>query len=80
MKANKGTIIRTAVLALALINTALQLFNKSPLPIDNETIEKVVSFIFMLAASLAAWWKNNSFRRPAIQGDILKNRLKMCER
>ena len=76
MKASKGAVIRTAVLVLALINTGLQLFSKSPLPIDNEMVEKIVSFVFMLAASLVAWWKNNSFRMPAIQGDLLKDRLK----
>jgi SPP1 family holin len=69
MKVSKGTIIRTACLVLALLNTALALFGKSPLPIEDAMIEQVVTFGFTAAASLTAWWKNNSFTTPAIKAD-----------
>ena len=71
MRVSKGTIIRTLCLALALINTALTILNKNPLPIEDELIEEVVSYVFMAAASIAAWWKNNSFTRDAIEADSL---------
>lgn len=66
---SKGTIIRTACLILALVNNALAIFGKSPLPVDNETVTQVVSFIFTLVSSMAAWWKNNSFSQKAIEAD-----------
>jgi len=66
---SKGTIIRTACLVLAIINNALAIANKSPLPIDDATLEMVISFVFTTAASLAAWWKNNSFTIAAIEAD-----------
>lgn len=66
MKPTKQTIVRSVVLVLAIINNALVLFGKSPLPIDNEA----VSFIFTTAAALWAWWKNNSFTKEAIEADV----------
>lgn len=69
MKPKKEAIIRTAILVLALINNALVLFGKTPLPIDNDTLVMVISFIFTTASALAAWWYNNSFTQPAILAD-----------
>jgi SPP1 family holin len=76
VKISKGTIIRTAVLVLAIVNNLLALFNKSPLPIEDETVEEVVAFIFTTGASLVAWWKNNSFTAEAIAGDKLMHDMK----
>ena len=69
MKISKGTIIRTACLVLAIINNALAIAGKSPLPISNETLTEVISFAFTTVASMVAWWKNNSFTQKAIEAD-----------
>ena len=69
MKASKETVIRTAVLVLALINNGLALFGKSPLPINDETIVDVVSFLITTGTALVNWWYNNSFTKEAIQAD-----------
>lgn len=69
MKPSKGTIIRTVCLILALINNVLAIAGRSPLPIDDAVVTEIVSFIFTAAASLAAWWKNNSFTKKAIEAD-----------
>ena len=71
MEVKKSTIIRTAVLLLAIVNSALAIFGKSPLPIDDVMIEQVVSFTFNTVAAVVAWWKNNSFTREAINADEL---------
>ena len=68
-KPSKGTIIRTVCLILALVNNVLAIAGKSPLPIDDALVTEIVSFIFTAAASLTAWWKNNSFTRKAIEAD-----------
>lgn len=70
MKISKGTIIRTACLILAIVNNALVLAGKSPLPIENETLTEVISFIFISTTSIIAWWKNNSFTQKAIEADV----------
>ena len=79
MKISKGTIIRTALLVLAIVNNVLALFGKAPLPITNEQLELIISTIFTVVMAVINWWKNNSFTKPAIQGDMLKDRLKKAE-
>ncbi len=79
MKISKGTIIRTALLLLAIINNVLAIFGKAPLPITNEQLELIISTIFTVVMAVINWWKNNSFTRAAIQGDMLKDRLKKAE-
>ena len=68
-KPSKETVIRTVILMIALINNALALFGKSPLPIDNETVITVISFLFTTGSALVSWWYNNSFTSPAILAD-----------
>ena len=76
MKVSKGTVIRTALLILAIINNLLALFDKSPLPIEDEMLEEVISFLFTTGTALVAWWKNNSFTQAALAGDAVMHDLK----
>ena len=75
----KETIIRTAILILALINNALTLFGKSPIPIDDETLSTLLSLIITTAAAVWAWWKNNSFTKHAIKADEYLEELRKSE-
>lgn len=75
-KIDKGTIIRTAVLVLAIINNVLALFGKSPLPFDNEQLTAVISYGFTIAAALAAWWKDNGFTKAGITGQAVTKAIK----
>lgn len=61
-----STIIRTLVLAVALINQVLASKGISPLPIDDAQIESVVSIVFTIVASIWSWWKNNDITKKAI--------------
>ncbi|MDP4120690.1 MAG: phage holin [Bacillota bacterium] len=76
MKVSKATIIRTAVLLLALINQALVMFGKNPLPFTDDTVTQLFTWGFTAAASITAWWKNNSFTPEAIQSDTVLQTLK----
>ena len=71
-----GTIARTACLALALTNQLLSAAGKPVLPIENAQLEQLVTSGLTVAASVAAWWKNNSFTPAALEGDIVMNRIK----
>ena len=64
-----GTIARTACLALALTNQLLSAAGKPMLPIEDSQLEQLVTSGLTVAASLAAWWKNNSFTPAAIKAD-----------
>lgn len=56
---DKGTIIRTVLLFIALVNQFLVMFGKPVLPIDSELIEQVISGLFTIVTTLIAWFKNN---------------------
>lgn len=71
-----GTIARTLCLALALVNQGLTITGHAVLPIDDDTINQAVSLVFTVGASLAAWWKNNSFTGTALEADKYLAELK----
>lgn len=76
MGVSKGTIIRTVLLVLAIVNSGLQLFGKSTLPITTAEVEEVVSFLFLAGTSLVAWWKDNAFTEEAIKAKAYFKELK----
>lgn len=78
MKTNisAGTIARTLCLLLALINQGMTITGHAVLPIDDDTINQAVSLVFTVGASLAAWWKNNSFTGAALEADKYLVQLK----
>lgn len=73
---SKATIIRTIILVLAIVNNALAIAGKSPLPISDEMVSDVISFLFTTAAALVTWWKNNSFTQEALMADDYMKNLK----
>ncbi|QCU17583.1 phage holin [Bacillus altitudinis] len=63
---DKGTVVRTVLLFIALINQGLIMFGKPVLPIDEdqvtslaETLYLAFSMIFTIVTTLVAWFKNN---------------------
>lgn len=68
---SKGTIIRTAVLLLALVNTSLQLAGFEVLPFTPDEVEVGITVILNVGAALSAWYKNNSFSKEAIEADVI---------
>ena len=75
MSIKKETIIRTVVLALALINQLLTAFGASVIPIDDAQITELLSLVFTIGASVWAWWENNSFTKNAIEADKVLDEL-----
>ena len=63
------TIIRTIVLILALANQALAICGKEKIPVTDDEIYQLVTLIITIGSALWAWWKNNSFTKPAIKAD-----------
>ena len=76
MKVTAGTIARTVVLAVSLLNVLLNAFGKNPLPFSDDEVYTAVSTVVAVVASLAAWWKNNSFTPEAIEADAFMARMK----
>jgi SPP1 family holin len=69
MYCTKQTLIRTAVLMIALLNQILTVLGKNPLPFSDEAVYEGLTAVFTAAAGLWAWWKNNSFTAEAAEAD-----------
>lgn len=80
MKISKGTIIRTVILLIALINQFLTIAGKAVLPFSDEQITNFLSMALTGTASIIAWWKNNSFTQSAISADMDLKRMKQEEK
>ena len=65
MDITAGTIARTLILFLALINQLLSASGHAVIPIEDATIETLVSTTITIITALVAWWKNNSFTQSA---------------
>lgn len=75
-KISAGTIARTIILALALINQVLTVSGHTVIPIDSDTITTAITTVWTVAAAVVAWWHNNSFTAAAIAGDAAKDAAK----
>ena len=74
MKISKETWIRTAFLAVSLINQIMTLLGWNPLPFSDEALYQGLSALATVISTLWAWWKNNSFTQSALKADqYLKN-------
>ncbi|KAB2335097.1 phage holin [Bacillus mesophilum] len=56
---DKGTLIRTLVLILALINQLLVAADLNPIPGSEDVWGQIISTVFTGAAAVWAWFKNN---------------------
>lgn len=56
-----GTIARTIILILGLVNQVLVMFGVQTIPVADELINQLVAVLWSVVASVWAWWKDNSF-------------------
>lgn len=79
MKIESGTIARTIVLFVALLNSVLTMCGANPLEISDDTIYSIVSAVFMIGSAVWSWWKNNSFTAAAKEADEYMKRIREAE-
>lgn len=75
-KPTRGTIIRTVVLFIVLLNQVILFLGGDALPYSESQIYEAVSVVATVATSLWTWWKNQSFSEAAIEADFFKDMLK----
>ena len=75
-KISTETMVRTIVLAFALLNQVLTMFGVNPLPFSAEEVYQGCTALLTVVSSLWAWWKNNSFTEEAIRADEYLERLR----
>ncbi|WP_016886592.1 MULTISPECIES: phage holin [Bacillus] len=63
---DKGTVVRTVLLFIALVNQTLIMFGKAALPVSEDQVNTLAdalyltcSTIFTIVTTLVAWFKNN---------------------
>lgn len=69
LQITSGTIARTVILILALVNQVLTATGHSVINISDENVNTLISTGFTIVSALIAWWKNNSFTQSAIKAD-----------
>ena len=69
MNVTPGTIARTIILVLALLNQILTAMGHSVINISDESINTLISTGFTIVTAIVAWWKNNSFTQSALKAD-----------
>lgn len=69
MKISLDTLLRTAVLVLALVNQILEDLGHPVLPISDDQLRELITLLVTAGAALWSWWKNNSFTKEAIEAD-----------
>ena len=80
MKIKTQTFVRTACLALALLNNVLTMMGKNPLPFSEDEAYCGLSALVTVAVSLWTWWENNSFTKAALSADAEYERIKAEEK
>lgn len=80
MNISKDTIVRTIVLAVALLNQILTTIGKNPLPFSDDTVYEVATLLVTVASSIWAYWKNNSITQNAIKADKYLADLKTADK
>ena len=75
-KVSTATIVRTVCLALALVNQLLSAGGHSVIPIDNETVNQLVTAWLTIVTAIVNWWYNNSFTEAAIEADKTFERVR----
>ena len=69
MKISAGTIARTIILVLALVNQVLTAMGYNVIDVSDEDINALISTVLTVTTAIMAWWKNNSFTKAAIKAD-----------
>ncbi|WP_059140711.1 phage holin [Paenilisteria newyorkensis] len=64
-----ATWVRTALLAVALLNQLLSILGINPLPFSDAMVEQFVTFMFTAVTAVIAFWKNQSFTKAAQSAD-----------
>ncbi|MEC1262489.1 phage holin [Bacillus swezeyi] len=79
---DKGTVVRTVLLFIALVNQTLMMCGKSVLPISEDQINTLADALYMagsaaftIVTSLIAWFKNNYVtEKGKQQKDVLQQK------
>ena len=76
---SKGTIVRTIMLVILIINLILKACGKPLIDVEEGTLFYWLEVILEIAVIITTFWKNNSFSKAAIKADEFLKKLKNGE-
>lgn len=76
---SKGTIVRTIMLVIVVVNLVLKACGKPVIDVEENTIFYWIETIIEIAVIVTTFWKNNSFSKAAIKADEFMQKLKNGE-
>lgn len=79
MKIAKGTIVRTVMLVIVIINLILKQLGHDLINVSESEILSVVEMLIEVAVIAVSFWKNNSYTQNAIKADEFLKHLKESE-
>lgn len=69
MKISKGTIVRTIMIVLVIVNVILGHLGYDLINVDENEILEFVEALIEIAIIVVGFWKNNSYTEKAIKAD-----------
>ena len=69
-------IVTLAVNAFLVINSVLVAAGKDPIPLDETTASKMITYIVTAVWGVWTWWHNNNMTHAAVAGQLLTNHIK----
>ena len=76
MSITKGTIVRTILMIMVIVNFVLERMGVDIIPVSESGVLMFVETGIEIAVILVTWWKNNSFTENAIKADEFLKELK----
>ncbi len=79
MKMTRGTIVRTVLLLVAIVNIGLQHFGVDVIKVEESEVASLLEYIVQMAIIVVGFWKNNSYTDKAMKADEFLKNLKESE-
>ena len=76
IKISKGTIVRTVMLVIVVLNMILSHCGLDVINVSENEVLSVLEMIIEIATIIVTFWKNNSFTQNAIKADEFLKTLK----
>lgn len=79
-KISKGTVVRTVMIIIVIINMILKKFGIDIINTDENTVAEAVEMVIEVGSIICAWWYNNSFSTAAKKADRFFQAVKDFEK
>lgn len=73
---SKGTIVRTIMLFIVIVNLILKACGKPVIDVEEGTLFYWLETVLEIGVIITTFWKNNSFSKAAIKADEFMQKLK----